>query len=291
MSMWFQITAAGRLLQRRKGPVLRMILVALLGTIWCVVGSVWTLSTFRSIEQQAQTIQVDVFLRPAATDAEARALARTINALPSVDQARFVREQEVWQELSGDIDVDEELRDVVDLPRIVRFWPRAEHATLAELSATTANIERVYADRVDQVVWSRTLAEVVDARRRDLIMLGSIAGGLSIVMFILALIYAFRAEIHVAGGDLRVGTLLGARSMWIAFPHFFVSVISGAIGLLLAIAVIAAVVLYARSYVPWAESIRLEELAMIIGALGSFGLVVSWWQSISAGRKAVRQGA
>ena len=290
MSLWFHMTAAGRLLTRRKGPVLRMVLVALIGTLWCMVGGVWTLATYRSIERQAETIQIDVFLRPSATDREARVLTRTIAALPEVDQARLVREQEVWREFSGDIDVDEALRAVVSMPRIVRFWPKATHASVRALEATTANLEKAYGDRIDQVVWPRNLAEVVELRRQDLLVLGSVAGALSVVMFLFALVYAFRAEIHVAGGDLRVGTLIGARAGWIAMPHLMVSMISGLLGLLLALAIVAVAAQYAPQFVPWVGVVHPNELGIIAGALAVLGFLVCWWQSMAAGRSAIRKG-
>lgn len=291
MSLWFHMTAAGRLLTRRKGPVFRMTLVALIGTLWCMVGGVWTIATYRSIEHQAETIQVDVFLRPSATDREARVLTRNIAMLPAVDQARLVREQESWREFSSDIDVDEALRAVVTMPRIVRFWPKAQHASVAELDALATNLEKAYGDRIDQVVWPRTLADVVEARRRDLLVLGTVAGALSVVMFLLALVYAFRAEIHVAGGDLRVGTLLGARAGWVAMPHLLVSVMSGLLGLLLALAVVAVGAQYAMEFVPWVGVVQVNELGVIAATLAVLGFLVCWWQSMAAGRTAIRKGA
>ncbi len=291
MSLWFHTTAAGRLLARRKGPVVRMVLVALIGTLWCMVGGVWTIATYRTIERQAESIQVDVFLRPSATDREARVLNRTISALSAVDRSRLVREQEVWREFSGDVDVDEDLRAVVTMPRLIRFWPKARHASVAELDALAASIEKAYGDRVDQVVWPRQLATVVESRRSDLVVLGTVAGALSVVMFLLALVYAFRAEIHVAGGDLRVGTLIGARAGWIAMPHLLVSSISGLLGLLLALALVAVGAQYATSYVPWVGVVHVNELGTIAGVLAVLGFSVCWWQSLAAGRAAIRKGA
>lgn len=291
MSLWFHTAAAGRLLSRRTGPVIRMILVALFGSLWCVIGAVWTIATWRSIQDQARSIQVDVFLRPTASDRDARTLDRAIAQLPSVDHVRLIREQEVWREFSGDVDVDDDLRAVVAMPRIVRFWPRAERASVAELDATSAHLERAFADRVEQVVWSRELAEVVESRRRDLLVLAGVAGSLSVVLFLLALVYAFRAEIHVAGGDLRVGTLLGARAGWIAMPHLIVSAVSGAIGLLLALAIIAGSAPMVLDQVPWVGVVRMQEIGIIVGALAVPGFLVCWWQSWAAGRAAVRRGS
>lgn len=289
--MWFHLTAAGRLLARRRGPVARMVLVAWIGTLWCLVGGVWTLATFRTVQREAESIQIDVLLRPTTTDADARAMARDIASWRAVRDVEFLREQEVWQEFSGDVAIDDHLRSVVAMPRIVRFWLRAHAATPKNIEAKAARLERRYSDRVEQVVWSEAYARVVAERRRDVAMLGSVAGILSLLFVIIALMYAFRAELHAAGGDLRVGALLGARASWIAMPHFLVSMIAGALGVLLALGVLAIAVPSLHDRLPWMDTVHLSDVVFFVLILAVLGILAGWWQSLMAGRRAVRHAA
>ena len=107
-------------------------------------------------------------------------------------------------------------------------------------------------------------------------------------MFMIGLVYAFRAEIHVAGGDLRVGSLLGAPPRWIATPHILVSMFSGFIGLVLAGGAIYALIATSIDKAPWLKAVKYEEFAMMAIGITSIGLVLSIWQSMREARRAVR---
>jgi len=285
--MWFHVTAAGRLLTRRRGPVLRMVFVAWIGTLWCVAGGVWTLATYRAVQRQASTIQVDVILRPTTTEANARIMIRGIRTQYGVGSAELLREQDVWAEFAADVDIDDRLRSVVAMPRLIRWSPTAAGGTARNIRAVISRIEQTYADQIDDIVWSEELASVVDARRRDVLMLGSVAGGLSLLLFLIAVTYSFRAELHAAAADLRVGSVLGASSSWVAMPHVLVSMITGALGLLLALATIAGVAPTALSRLPWVAEVRIADVGLMVAGLAGVGVISSWWQSLAAGRRAL----
>lgn len=287
--MWFHITAAGRLLTRRRGPVLRMVFVAWVGTLWCVAGGVWTLATYRAVQEQASTIQVDVLLRPTTTEANARIIMRGILAQRGVRDVELLREQDVWAEFAADVAIDDRLRSVVAMPRLIRWWPTASGGTAKNIRVAIERISTTYADQIDDIIWSEELATVVDARRRDVLMLGSVAGGLSLFLFLIAVTYSFRAELHAAAPDLRVGAVVGASSTWMAMPHVLVSMITGALGMLLALATVAGLTPTALARLPWIATVRITDVAMMVAALAAIGALSSWWQSLAAGRRALTQ--
>lgn len=288
MSLWFHAGAAGNLIKRRRGPVMRMVLVAFIGTLWCVAGGVWTLSTLRDIQTETSQVQVDVFLNSETSDRQARAIARGVAAQPSVLRARLVHEEDVWNEFAGLVEVDDDLRTVVTMPRLVRFSPQQRNVSFKAINLTVGGIEAAYRDHIDEVVWPQAYVQMLDARRRDLILLGGASGILSLVMFLLALVYAFRAEIHVAGGDLRVGALLGATTGWIAMPHLIVSALAGATGLVIAFGAIAGTAEFVVARLPWLAAVRIEELGYMAALLAFLGFVVCWWQSRRAVSVAIR---
>ena len=289
MSLWFHTSVAGKLLRRRKGQAFRMVAVAMIGAVWCIAGASWTLATWRDLDEQASRVEIDILVKEATSDRDARHLSREIFALPQVKESRLIREGEVWSEFSSEVQVDEDLRTVVTLPRIVRFSVAPSSATLAKIEALTASITNSYPDRVSQIVWSKQYVRSVEARRRDLILLGSAAGILSLVLFLISLAYTFRAEINATRGDLEVGAQLGAKSAWLVAPHLFVSGVSGLIGLGLAVGVIVLLLERATVRIPSLSHVRLEEIGMMAAVLVVAGILVSWWQSTSAARIAVKR--
>lgn len=288
MSLWFHMMAAGQLMKRRKGQVLRMTAVAMIGVLWCVVGGLWTLATWRDIDRQAAEVRIDLLVRAEATDSAARAVVRELAELTSIDHVRFVRENEVWREFSGEVGADDDLRAVVSMPRLIRLAPKADAATSGQLLLMTSSVLSQFGDVVYDVAWPRAYVDVLDARRRDLMILTIIAGTLSLVMFVLAASYAFRAEIHAAGGDLRVGALLGASSVWVAMPHLIVSVLAGIAGVVLAGGVVAVGARYAVERLPWIRTVKLDEVILLLSALAVVGLMVSVSQSLLAALSAQR---
>ena len=142
--MWFHFSAARLLIKRRKGPVFRMMIVAFIGTLWLVGGAVWTLSTYRDIQQQAMNVQVDVLLNTVTSDQEARSISRRVAAMPEVDRSRLMHEMDVWREFTGEVGVDDDLRSVVSMPRIVRFSPTAAAATREDVERVVSNVESRY---------------------------------------------------------------------------------------------------------------------------------------------------
>lgn len=286
MSLWFHFRSAGQLLQRRKGPVVRMVTVAMIGTLWSVVGGAWFIATWRDIDRQAGDVRIDMLVRSDATDSAVREAVEEIRELPSADLVRFIRENEVWREFSNDVGAEEDLRAVVTMPRFIRIIPHAEAATMPQLSLMTSAILSRYGDVVLNASWPRDYVRLLDSRRNDVMILAIISGALSLIMFMLAVAYAFRAEIHAAGGDLRVGALLGASLWWTAMPHILVSLVAGAIGLGLASALIAGAAGPVLERVPWFAAVRPDEVMLIVGGLGAVGIIVSLWQSIVIARRA-----
>lgn len=279
MSLWFHWRAAMQLLKRRKGPVIRMVAVAMIGALWSVVGGSWFLATWRDIDRQASEVRIDFMVRSEADDAAVREAVQDIGELPAVDHARYVRENEVWREFSDEVGADDDLRAVVTLPRFIRVVPLVDACTTNQLTLMTSSLLSRYQEVVHNATWPREYVRVLDARRRDVVVLAIIATALSLVMFVLAVAYAFRAEIHAAGGDLRVGMLLGASRLWTAMPHLLISMIAGAIGVVLSAGIIAAVANVTLEHVPWLARVQAHEVALILVGLSGLGILASLWQS------------
>lgn len=288
--MWFHRSASVALMKRRKGPVLRMVLVAFVAALWCIAGGSWMLATWREIDAQAGNVAVEVYLHLDASDSVTKNFRQSMQQIPHVASARIVTGEDAWQTFSREIGVEDELRQVVDLPSIVKLRLLPDGVRVSSLALLSSAIERQYPDIVREVVWPRDYVSMLDSRRSDVTILGISAALLSIVMFSIALIYAFRAEIHRAGGDLAIGAMLGAGLQSIAAPHFIVGLVSGFFGLTAATIVGIVVVMNAVQRLPWLRFVGLTDVLIISATLIVPGIIISWGQSITAARNAEVRG-
>jgi cell division protein FtsX len=290
MRLWFQGMASKALMKRRKWPVLRMVLVAFTGSVWCIAGGSWILAVWREVDAQAENVRVEIFLHSDASDSTANNFVLAVRQMPGVESARLVSGDELWNSFAREVGAEDELREIVELPSIVRFTLRSQFVRAPSLALLTAAIERQYPEIVREVVWPREFVAILDSRRSDVTILGFSAAVLSIVMFSIALMYAFRAEIHQAGGDLELGALLGASRTAIATPHFVVGVVAGVLGLVSAWVFGIIVLMNGTLLLPWLRYVDSIDVVLIASSLLVPGLIIAWSLSINAVRRAELKG-
>lgn len=288
--MWFHLQAAGRLITRRTGPVLRMVLVALVASTWCIAGGMWALGTWREADARASSMTIDIACNDDTTGVAPRDLARALARKQGVVEARLLSSDAVWREFSREMKiVDENLRTVADFPAIVRVRLSPDYVTTDRVERIVADIRATSKSAISSVTWSRSYVAMVEELRRTLVVFGGAAGVVSLILFGVAISYAFKAEVHRAGTDLRVADVLGASMQWIAAPHLLVGLLSGAVGLLLSVAMILSLHASSQHLAPWIGLVGIHEVGYAAGALALIGAVVSWMQSLLAVREAMRR--
>lgn len=290
MSFWFHQQGALRLLVRRKGPVARMILVALFGSIWCLAGAVLGVAVWRDLDRRAEDMTIDVVANTQGGDSALLSMLSDLRRRPSVLRAEYLAPDRVWKEFAAELRLDaQDLREVVATPSMLRIHLRASHATTTKTQVFVQTLRDTYPDACERVVWPRAYIEMIGAARRDIIGFGGAAGMLSVVLFLIGVAYAFRAEIQRAGTDLTVASLLGATPTWIAAPHIIVGVTAGFVGLGLGVAAIFIALGVAGPTAPWLFNVSAKEIMIAGGILGLLGIFMSVWQSIVAVHSAIRR--
>lgn len=288
--MWFHIQAAGRLMARRKGPVARMVLVALVASAWCIAGAMWALGTWRDAEERASAMVIDVVCGTDSTGVSARELAPMIARRSDVFEATVRSGEAVWREFAGELKIaNDDLRDVAELPPMIAVRLRPEFVSLGHVERVIAELRQTHSRSIASITWSRSYVAMVEEYRRTLLVFGGAAGVLSLILFGVGITYAFRAEIHRAGTDLRVAELLGARARWIAAPHTIVGLVAGAIGLLIGVVIVIILQESARSLAPWVARTTVQEVLVAAGCLALAGAAISWVQSLLAVGEAIRR--
>lgn len=288
MSFWFHRSAAATLLSRRKGAVARMVLTSTAASLWCIVGGIWALAMWRETTQMAGRTQLELFLHADADASAVSNVRNTLERMPAIDRVEVVDGDRLWRELQRDLRLEDTgLTDIVRPPTLIRCTPRVDEVRSDRMTLLASTIRDAH-PVVDRAIWPYDYVRVIERRRTDIMVLGSVAGGLSVLLFILAMLYAFRAELHLAGNDLRIGAVLGATPTFIAMPHILVSMTAGLVGLGLACGAIAGAWPWLSGAAPWLALVQPWEIASMAGALGVIGSVISWWQSVATAARASR---
>lgn len=288
--MWFHLQAAGRLIARRKGPVLRMVVVAFVASTWCIAGAMWALGTWRDADERASMMSIDIVGADDSTGIQTKNLSNIIARKEGVLKAEVVSSDRAWREFSRDMKiVDESLRAVADLPPFIRVRLEPRFVSTPRVERFVADVRSVSSDKIASITWSRSYVAMVDDVRQTLMMFGGAAGVLTLFLFVVAVSYAFKAEVHRAGSDLRVAELLGAPMRWIAAPHLLVGLLAGATGLVLSSALIIWLHSSTQHLASWIGQVQLYEVGYAAGAVAVVGLAVSWSQSVLAVREAMRR--
>ncbi len=283
LSHW---AAAAAVVRYRKRAVLRMVCVAAALGLWILFGTLWATSAYRDIQAESRKVRMEVMVAPDSPDSVARSIAATIEALPSVAAVRLVHELEVWREFTEEVGVEDDLRAVVRMPRIIRVTFHPEAVTTLRLSLLASALALNHAEHCSEVVWPRQWVYNLDARRRDLIILGTVAGVLSALLYIGGLGFAFRSELHQAAPDLQYAALLGGTPHWIAMPHIIVGVIAGTAGVLVACGALLLVWYTFASQVQWLMRATVADVLLTSIALTVGVGILSYLQALAAARAA-----
>ncbi|HMA90867.1 MAG TPA: permease-like cell division protein FtsX [Burkholderiales bacterium] len=180
--------------------------------------------------------QLTVFLRGNAARGDVDALAARIKSDPRVAASRFVPREQALKELAS----VEGLTDVVGalesnpLPDAFVLRARDPDAQAIDALATDLrrepSVEHVQAD----TAWARRLAAVTRLARVAVLLLAGLLGfGLVAVTF-----NTIRLQILTQRDEIEVSKLIGATDGFIRRPFFYLGLLQGAGGGLLALAIV-----------------------------------------------------
>jgi len=170
----------------------------------------------------------------------------------------------------------------------VRFRPAVANVNGKWLSMVGNSISSMYTLDIEKVIWPADYVNMIDARRMDITMFGGAAGILSLFVFLIALQYAFRAELLLAARDLKVMSSLGASPFWSAAPHFMFGLTCGAVGFAFAIGGFLIVRPYLLGGAAWLSTVTLVEILALTAVLSGIGVIFAFIQSLTSARKSYR---
>jgi cell division transport system permease protein len=275
--------ALGKLAAQRASSVVSALVIGV--TLALPAGGYTLLESVRTLTGRVSLDpQLTVFLRDNVSRSDVDALASRIKSDPRVAALRFVPREQALKEMAS----VEGLTDVVGAlesnPLPDAFVLRARAPDAQEIDALAADlrreasVEHVQAD----TAWARRLAAVTHlARVAVLLLAGLLAFGLVAVTF-----NTIRLQILTQRDEIEVSKLIGATDGFIRRPFFYLGLLQGAGGGLVALAVVWAalalldpqIVALSASYgskfrltfPPVGSALAILALAAALGWLGAF---------------------
>jgi cell division transport system permease protein len=225
--------------------------------------------------------QISVFLRPDAKRAEADALGSLLRADRRIDRVRFVPREEALKELSAVQGVPEVIAALGRNPLPDAFVVTVKEDALEPIAADLGKLPAVGHVQAD-TVWARRLAALAGIGRLALWLLAALLGvGLVAVIF-----NTIRLQVLTQREEIEVLKLIGATDAFIRRPFYYLGLLQGLAGGLVALGIVGAglallnreVRTLSESYgsgfhfafLPAGDALAIVAFAALIGWLGAY---------------------
>ena len=232
-----------------------------------------------------ESIAVSVFLKENAGEAETQRLKASIDAMPAVNEARFISREEAAEDLMRELGED--------FISFLGYNPLTA-SIMVSLKADYANPDSMQVFRdglighqlVSEVDYQQTLVHLVNENVRR-ISIGLLAFSLLLLMIAFALINnTIRLSVFSKRFLIKSMQLVGATQSFIRRPFIIKGVIQGIIGALITILLLSATLYAGQRQIP--EMVMFYDLNMLLvlfGAVLLLGMVISWISTYLAVRK------
>lgn len=178
--------------------------------------------------------QVSVFLSPQARRADAEALGKTLRADRRIERLRFVPREEALKELSAVQGMPEVIAALGSNPLPDAFVVTAKGGSLEQLASDLGKLPGVAHVQAD-AAWAKRLAALAGIGRLALWLLSALLGiGLVAVTF-----NTIRLQILTQREEIEVSKLIGATDAYIRRPFYYLGLVQGLAGGVVAIGIVA----------------------------------------------------
>lgn len=194
--------------------------------------------------------QISLFLQPEAKRAEVEALGKMLRADRRIASLRFVPREDALKELSAVQGLAEVISALGHNPLPDAFVVTARADALTTLSSDLAKLPGVAHVQAD-AAWARRLAAIAGIGRLAIWLLSALLGmGLVAVTF-----NTIRLQILTQRAEIEVSKLIGATDAFIGRPFYYLGLVQGAAGGLVALGIVwAGIALLSREVRTLAES-------------------------------------
>ncbi len=231
--------------------------------------------------------EVEIFLEEVPPDVAA-ALHRRAQAMPGVAGAVYISKEEAQEIFRTDFGEEAELFfDEIFLPASIKVTVEPAYINTDSLNVLVAEFSSW--NRVDEVVFNRSLLARVQGNRRMLSVIGMSIGILVLLSSIFLVANTIRLAIYARRLMIRTMKLVGATDAFIRVPFVVEGMIQGFISSVLALFILWVLHYAMTFYLPQLEATDLYTMVMFSLAMVVAGLLLGWVGSESAVRRFIRK--
>lgn len=208
-------------------------------------------------------IEVDVFVKPDAPEADVQLLRQRLERMDGVEKVAFVSKEDALQEFRQQLGTDSDLLDVLEenpLPASMRLSMQEAHRTSEKLTMLAGYI-REQAE-VDEVRYGDQWVSRLEQYIKVFTALTAIIGAVVLLSALFVISNTVRLTVMARSRTIEVMRLVGASNGFIRMPFVIEGAVQGALAGGLAMAVLYTAHHYAVRYV---HQLVFYDTAQIIG--------------------------
>ena len=190
--------------------------------------------------------QISLFMQPGAKRVDAEALGKVLRADRRIERLRFVPREEALRELSAVQGLAEVVAALGHNPLPDAFVATARGEAVDTLTSDLAKLPGVAHVQAD-AAWARRLAALASIGRLAIWLLSALLGiGLVAVTF-----NTIRLQILTQRAEIEVSKLIGATDAFIGRPFYYLGLVQGMAGGLIALGIVSAGLALLNREVRW----------------------------------------
>ncbi|MGA7161434.1 MAG: permease-like cell division protein FtsX [Bacteroidota bacterium] len=238
-------------------------------------------NTNHIVESLRDRVEMEAFLEEPVSPETSPIIERKILAIPGIDQVKYISKDQaakIFQEQYG-----EDINTILDfnpLPPSFKIYLAKEYKNTDSAKVVYAKLKLV--PGVDDVIYRKTLLELLD-KRSQILAVASLAAGVALLITAIFLVSnTIRLAIYAKRKIITTMKLVGATRMFIRLPFIVEGIIQGVLGGLFSSGFIYLVVDYAAKLFggDLAPIVFVEPVFYVIiltagTLLGLFGSIIS----------------
>jgi cell division transport system permease protein len=187
------------------------------------------INTSRIVQSFRDRVEMEAFLSEPLPDSLAAAIDARIKAVPGVASTKFVSKEqaaEIFKEEFG-----EDIHGVLDfnpLPPSYKIFLLEEYKNADSAARVHASLKQI--EGIDDVIYRKTLLELLDRRTHTFVIVSSALGLALCIMALLLVSNTIRLIIYSKRQTIATMKLVGATRTYIRLPFFIEGFMQGAAG-------------------------------------------------------------
>lgn len=248
------------------------------------------LSSKKVVKLAKESLQVDIFFKDNAREADMIQLEKKLNAEPFVKSARYKTVEEVIEEIK--LDTGEEDLDLEDsykeLSPTIEIFLHEDYAHIDSLNKIEERIKADYAS-VDEFYYNKEMLVDINTNSAFLIYIILGIAGLLLIVAIALINNTIRLAIYSKRLIIRSMQLVGATESFIRRPFIWNAFVQGIIAALLALGLLMGLNLYLEEQIEGLHEIQdIRIISILFGGVTALGIFISWISTYFALRKYLR---